>query len=341
MSYGYARRYFSYNSLTVPLDIGTWQCTLLLRRDYAEQARQWKSSRDRDRRSSSEWARDRPHSRSGSIFDDRDDEAAEKRQREDDVRAFALYFRPNYDFRRLIHTDIDAIMSFVSEFLNVAHWNLPTDNAGVERLLKQAVGDGRLVPIIDRDRRTPARTFRPAPAPLRWLSDGGSGEARPAYLFPPGTTAFDGEPVLSGPYNPASQVRQGAALRTSASSDAAGGSFDWLGAAETAVETVLRHNEGPDEFASDADDDTSMQFADAQPFEYTPDAPSGDVEELAASTRNPDYAAKMLGYERDVFGDMIHAMKDANKLGGADNVIWHDNGDVYFNGKWLDNMRNY
>jgi hypothetical protein len=38
---------------------------------------------------------------------------------------------------------------------------------------------------------------------------------------------------------------------------------------------------------------------------------------------------------------MIHAMKDANKLGGADNVIWHDNGDVYFNGKWLDNMRNY
>jgi hypothetical protein len=63
--------------------------------------------------------------------------------------------------------------------------------------------------------------------------------------------------------------------------------------------------------------DVSTLLGDAQPFEYTPDAVSGDVEELAASTNNPNYAAKMLGYDRDTFGDMIHAMKFENKLRGT------------------------
>ena len=67
----------------------------------------------------------------------------------------------------------------------------------------------------------------------------------------------------------------------------------------------------------------------------------GDIEELAASTNNPNYAAKMLGYNRKIFGDMIHAMKAANDLRGDDNVIWHDNGDVYFNGYVIDNMHSY
>ncbi|MDN8009220.1 hypothetical protein QZN06_11645 [Burkholderia multivorans] len=82
-------------------------------------------------------------------------------------------------------------------------------------------------------------------------------------------------------------------------------------------------------------------LADAAPFDYTPDVLSGDVEELAASTNNPNYAAKMLGYERKIFGNMIHQMKDANDLGGADNVLWHDNGDVEFKGVVIDNMHNY
>ncbi|MGF6601257.1 hypothetical protein P3T23_005998 [Paraburkholderia sp. GAS448] len=87
--------------------------------------------------------------------------------------------------------------------------------------------------------------------------------------------------------------------------------------------------------------ETATPLGDAQPFGYTPDAVRGDVEELAASTNNPNYAAKMLGYERKTFGDMIHAMKFDNQLRGDDNVIWHDNGDVYFNGMKIDNMHNY
>jgi hypothetical protein len=68
---------------------------------------------------------------------------------------------------------------------------------------------------------------------------------------------------------------------------------------------------------------------------------SGGVEELAASTKSPDYAAKMLGYDRDTFGKMIHVMKDDNQLRGDDNVVWHDNGDVYFNGLKIDDMHSY
>lgn len=49
----------------------------------------------------------------------------------------------------------------------------------------------------------------------------------------------------------------------------------------------------------------------------------------------------MPGYDRDTFGDMIHAMKDNLDLGGADNVIWHDNGDVEFNRNIIGNMHDY
>lgn len=109
MGFGYRFHYSSYNSLTVPLDIGTWECTLLLGREYREFA----------------WHRDKDES--------------DRHQLEKDRRAFDLYFRPNYDFRRLIATDIGAITSFLSHHLNMAHWNLPTDNAGIERVLKRAV----------------------------------------------------------------------------------------------------------------------------------------------------------------------------------------------------------
>ncbi|SMG05915.1 hypothetical protein [Paraburkholderia susongensis] len=79
----------------------------------------------------------------------------------------------------------------------------------------------------------------------------------------------------------------------------------------------------------------------AQPFEYAPDVLSDDVQELAASTNNENYAAKMLGYNRKIFGDMIHAMKRYNELRGNDNVVWHDDGDVEFNGTIIDNMHNW
>ncbi|CAB3772943.1 hypothetical protein [Paraburkholderia humisilvae] len=92
----------------------------------------------------------------------------------------------------------------------------------------------------------------------------------------------------------------------------------------------------------DDEDGTGITpLGDAHAFEYTPDPLSHDVEQPAASTNNPNYAAKMLGYGRQTFGDMIHAMKDSLNLGGANNVIWHDNGDVEFNGRIIGNMHDY
>ncbi|MCC8401405.1 hypothetical protein LJ655_05765 [Paraburkholderia sp. MMS20-SJTN17] len=85
----------------------------------------------------------------------------------------------------------------------------------------------------------------------------------------------------------------------------------------------------------------STLLGDAQPFEYIPDTVSGDVQELAASTNNPKFAAKMLGYDQHTFGDILHDFKPDNGLGPADNVIWHDNGDVYFNGRFVANFHDW
>ncbi|ANB74548.1 hypothetical protein AYM40_04705 [Paraburkholderia phytofirmans OLGA172] len=62
---------------------------------------------------------------------------------------------------------------------------------------------------------------------------------------------------------------------------------------------------------------------------------------MPASTNNPKFAAKMLGYDQNTFGDMLHNFKPDNGLGPADNVIWHDNGDVYFNGDFIANFHDW
>ncbi|WP_250499162.1 hypothetical protein [Caballeronia sp. GAWG1-5s-s] len=82
-------------------------------------------------------------------------------------------------------------------------------------------------------------------------------------------------------------------------------------------------------------------FADAQPFEYVPDDLGGDVDELAASTNNPRYAAKMLGYSSQQFREMVHRFKTTNGIAADDDLLWHDNGDVYLDGDYIDNFHGY
>jgi uncharacterized protein RhaS with RHS repeats len=67
----------------------------------------------------------------------------------------------------------------------------------------------------------------------------------------------------------------------------------------------------------------------------------GNAIQVAAATMDENYAAKMLGYDRKVFGAMIHVMKKENSLGGADNVKFFDDGKVTFRGVLIDNMHNY
>ena len=92
---------------------------------------------------------------------------------------------------------------------------------------------------------------------------------------------------------------------------------------------------------ADVGGDISTPLGDAQPFKYTSDALNSVSEELAASTNNPKFAAKMLGYDQNTFSDILHIFKPGNGLGPADNVIWHDNGDVYFNGHFVANFHDW
>ncbi|MGF6905091.1 hypothetical protein [Paraburkholderia sp. GAS348] len=103
---------------------------------------------------------------------------------------------------------------------------------------------------------------------------------------------------------------------------------------------AARYANGAVSSLTDTANDLTPQ-GDTQPFKYIPDAVRGDVEELPASTNNPKFAAKMLGYDQNTFGDMLHNFKPDNGLGPADNVIWHDNGDVYFNGDFIANFHDW
>ncbi|CAN0622983.1 protein of unknown function [Burkholderia multivorans] len=49
----------------------------------------------------------------------------------------------------------------------------------------------------------------------------------------------------------------------------------------------------------------------------------------------------MLGYDRKTFSFMLHILKPANGLRPSDNVIFHDNGNVEFNGVVIDNIHSY
>jgi hypothetical protein len=91
--------------------------------------------------------------------------------------------------------------------------------------------------------------------------------------------------------------------------------------------------------SDDGGSDASL-LGDAQPFEYVPDELRDETEELAGTT-NERYAAKMLGYDRSTFREMIHRFKRANGVGPNDDLEFEENGDVSFNGEYIDNFHDY
>jgi hypothetical protein len=132
---------------------------------------------------------------------------------------------------------------------------------------------------------------------------------------------------------------------------------DWLGFLESAAGALPGGGDDDSDGGGDTPDlaesmlgdsvvgdvsDGSTPLGDVQPFVYSENMPDGDAEELATTTNNPRFAAKMLGYDHKTFGTMLHKFKDANGLGPADNSIFHDNGDVEFNGKiFEDSIHDY
>jgi hypothetical protein len=130
-----------WNTLSVPLG-SSWQCTLVLAGEYVS-----------------------PSGNTVRLM--RDDD--EIRQLEEDRQDFDRYFRPCGDVRTVSGgVELREIRSFLTDALNVVLWNLPTDNAEVERMLRQAVRHGRLVPVVNREYGSLRRVSRPTPGPLRW-----------------------------------------------------------------------------------------------------------------------------------------------------------------------------
>ncbi|HKT90757.1 MAG TPA: hypothetical protein VJS18_01155, partial [Paraburkholderia sp.] len=182
----------TWNTLYVPLETG-WQCTLIpgpqyydltcFGRGYRDLSAHWlypNAGRDRD---SSSWNA-RPLSEVDKI------ELWEKdrlRQLKEDRAAFTRHFCPNWDLRTITgEKALREIQAFVRDWLNLAHWNLPTDNAEVRKLLCDAVASGRLVPVINREYRGLPRVAQPDPAPLRWPATGGGG-----YAYQPKVISYD------------------------------------------------------------------------------------------------------------------------------------------------------
>lgn len=266
----------SSSGLTVALDCGAWSCELVPAAEY----------------------------RSPTSVPLRLITGDELKALENDRRTFARYFRPGYDFRRTITTDIDAIRSFVRDHLNVAHWNQPTDNAGIERILKHAVADGRLVPVIDRDRFVPVRTRQAPHAPQHWgetyWTGGGAVAASPRgktfhqSVMESMGLDVEGATAYIEKYN--AMVERMDAIRAAsvAKRAVASSGDDFPGMVETAAGAALGNgDESGDVFddgggvfdeAVSGDDavDVSTPLGDAQPFAYMPDALSDDVTEFAA-----------------------------------------------------------
>jgi hypothetical protein len=296
-----------WNTLDVPLRPG-WRCTLYFAHQYCELMRSSSADKPYTRSRDAWWPFTHLHNSWSSRSTDytRDEEKESRRLLEVDKRDFDRYFRPDWDLRSITGAaDLRKVRSFLRELLYVAHRNLPNDNEGIERALRDAVASGRLVPVVNRDWRGLDRVSRPSPAPERWpassgggfrsaLADGGTKWAAFANAGP-GPLMYDGEPVLRGPYDPSTWEAQlkaaRAALRVSRDD---GDDGDLAGVAGVAAGTMLGSDFDPEDggdthglaestadgFAESVTGD-SLPLGDAEPFEYQPDSPGGDSFDIA------------------------------------------------------------
>ncbi|WNC93682.1 hypothetical protein RI103_23120 [Paraburkholderia sp. FT54] len=249
-----------WNTLSVPLKNG-WQCTLVPVNDYRSPTGERKAFMPSE----------------------------ELKQLELDRRDFDWHFRPDSDLRTLSgNAALRTIQTFLSEILNVAHWNLPADNAGVQRMLREAAADGRLVPVINRERYWQSPVSRPTPAPLRWPANGGgldgAGQKWAAFAAAGSRPlSFNGEPILSGPFDPGAQeAALTAARRAMAANREDSNLLSGLRGVVGAVSGMTDGAEGGDQDVAGHSAGARMLFSDAQPFEYAPHTPDGDREEVAA-----------------------------------------------------------
>ena len=222
---------------------------------------------------------------SSLTYEARENERQERKQQiERDKEDFQRFFsfridrceaRRSSDFR--LYTD------FIRDVLRLTGWGLPVDGEGVTRVLCNAVRDGLLVLAINREWQGGNRVYKHY-APQYWKNPVGGGTSFKATNDVIGWNEFVALKRANGELP---------ALEREVIGRGGGRGMDWLGAVETVAGTVLgggaSSRDGYDGNGMlESFSDSSSLLSDAQPYEYQPDASSGDPFDLAGMPFNGD-----------------------------------------------------
>ncbi|HEV3429506.1 MAG TPA: hypothetical protein VG320_16655 [Paraburkholderia sp.] len=280
----------AWNTLKVPLETG-WQCTLVPGPQYYDltgwgrgyrnsSARQLYQNIGQDNFSWSPDTWPSSDANQGASW-----EKARIKQLADDKAAFARHFRPNWDLRTISGARaLRDVKVFVRDQLNVAHWNQPTDNAALKKLLCDAVATGRLVPVVNREFRGVPRVAQADPAPQHWPAMGGSGSAYPPRVL--SAREFDALKRINGELPALDAIPAGIGVTLDSLSDLgttarADDGFGFVHLVETAAATLPGSAHDEDPFSTDLSNDATP-LGDAQPFAYRQDdAQYGDSFDIA------------------------------------------------------------
>jgi len=252
----------SYNALYVPLRQWGWHCALMPAGEVKEEG-----------------------SFNGPLsFEERENKRRErKKQIEQDKEDFHRLFRVGVDPHNAASSfEFGHYVNFIRDTLRVSSWDV-RDGDGITRVLRNAVRDGRIIPVINRAWHGGQRVFKHY-APLHWPHDGsGVSFATSVAAAKASTGRFKGPFAAAMHAADTVMNRRLASGSRSISSEASrSGAFEGLGAGESVAEALLGAEGSTDDSGcdsmlksfGDSDDGASLR-GDAQPFEYVP-ANAGD-----------------------------------------------------------------
>ncbi|WP_244830170.1 hypothetical protein [Caballeronia sp. TF1N1] len=297
---------YSYNALYVPLGVN-WFCALVPTREVHEVDRNWNLP-----------------------FEERKKKRQEQQEHiAQDRQDFDRLFRLHLNQRGArISSEFREYVDFISRNLRVSNWDL-LDGDGVTRVLRLAVRDGHIVPAISRCWHGGRRVFKQY-APQRWPSTGGGDR---------GSHGDDVEVMSYGAFKALQRANGelggrvplletdglGTTRRlTSGLSGTISGSEDnglgWPSVIAAAGGELLGGSDGTDHADSMLDnfdgngasvDDSLLD--NAEPFEYQPELPDGDVFDVAKTPNDGEpgtwYTNPGSGQMR-LYGDSRNAAVD-------------------------------
>ncbi|SAL16761.1 hypothetical protein AWB71_00664 [Caballeronia peredens] len=262
---------YSYNALYVPLS-GGWHCALMPIREVPNVDREWRLS-----------------------FEERKQKKRERQEQiEKDRQDFERLFELRMDRREAAgSTEFKQYVEFINRHLRASSWDL-RDGEGVTRVLRDAVRDKLVIPVIARNWHGGPRVFRRYAPQDGWRTTGGSTPAASEVLGwrefaalkkANGETGFGSHLIDSD----VSAVSNLASRSSGAVSGDSGSKFDWSSvidaaggalAGATLVESD-RGSGGDSMLTSVVDADNSL-LNDAQPFDYQSNSLGDVVTRLAA-----------------------------------------------------------